>query len=110
MPFDGKLSTDRFYPVTLYTSGMKNVNSININSIIVKYFESADTAFTKYTPASADWVLMGNGKYKLNIGAGEFSKLGTYEITVTAAGGAATIGNTFIDYNFVVDVRPYTMI
>lgn len=100
MSFQGKINTDKFYPVVLYTSAMRSVNSVAYNNIIVKYFESTDSAFSKYTPTSADWVIMGNGKYKLNMGASEFTKIGTYEVTVT--------GSSFIDHNFIVDTEALT--
>jgi hypothetical protein len=100
MSYDGKLLTDRRFPITLYDGSMNAVSGITFNTIISRYFHENDTTISGYTVASGDWRELGRGKYTLNIGATEFNRSGLYEVEVYPSGSTA-----FKDHNFSVEVR-----
>jgi hypothetical protein len=102
MIYEGKKSTDKWYPVRLLDAGDSTFprTGVVVGSVTVTYgFESA-VAETPYAIIAADWKEQGNGNYWLNMGAGEFTQQGKYTVKVRAY----PIAN---DWIFYVEVRDF---
>ena len=89
--FTSKVSTDSWIPVRLIsdTDGVTAITGKAHGDMDIDYGLASATAFTSYTPGSANWKEMGEGLYALNIGAGEFSSAGRYIIRVVDSGATA---------------------
>ncbi|MDD5651336.1 MAG: hypothetical protein PHF86_13135 [Candidatus Nanoarchaeia archaeon] len=84
---EGKKNTDKWFPVVLLddTDGKTPELTITYSDIVCDYCYEAAASISVYSVTSADWKESGIGLYWLNIGAGEFTNNGKYEVSVSAA-------------------------
>jgi hypothetical protein len=84
MIYEGKINTDKWYPVRLMDSADPTFarSGVTVASVTVTYGFEGAVAETPYAIVAADWKEQGNGNYWLNIGAGEFTQNGKYTVKV----------------------------
>jgi len=98
MSYDGKINTDRWFPVACYDGSMDPVSGVIYTRLLTRYANEASTSLTTYSPDAADWRDLGSGQYRLQMGASEFTESGLYSILIRDLNGV------FKDFNFVVNV------
>jgi hypothetical protein len=102
---EGKLDTDRWYPVVLLddTDFKTGETGKVVAGLTIKYRRLGDAAsWETYSPAAGDWQETGDGTYALNMGAGEFTTAkgaGIYQVQVACSG--------CLTFRFPVEVRKY---
>jgi hypothetical protein len=97
MSYNGKISTDKWYPITCYNTTMSGVTGITYSRVTVRYgFENS--VLTTYN-ASGNWNDRGSGQYELQIGASEWTSSGIYRVHVIDNSGI------FVDHVFTVETK-----
>lgn len=103
MSEEGKLDTDRWYPVILLddTDFKTGETGKVVGDLTVEYRRLGDAAsWQTYSPAAGNWNELGDGEYALQMGAGEFTTakgVGIYQVHVQCTG--------CLTYRFSVEVR-----
>jgi len=102
MAYDGKKSTDMWYPVLLLDEiDFKTPETGKVyGDVTVKYEAVSATSQSTYTVGSGDWTEAGNGEYSLRIGASEFTAETKYQVSVACSG--------CLTHRFVVEVTDKT--
>jgi hypothetical protein len=103
MTYEGKKSTDKWFPVVLIDDDdfLTAKTGVAFGDVTCKYSFEGATSLTTYTVTATEWKEAGEGKYWLLIGASEFTAEGKYEVSVTVTDA--------IVYNFTVEVRDKTI-
>jgi hypothetical protein len=104
MSEEGKVSGDQWYPVVLLddTDFKTGETGKVVGDLTVQYKKlGAGAGWTAYAPAAGDWQEHGNGEYGLNMGAGEFTSAGRWQVHIICAGA--------LTYRFSVEVRSFTL-
>jgi len=103
MAEEGKLNTDRQYPVILTqdTDRVTPASGVPFGDVTVEYSGEGDSSTTSYTIDATNWTEAGSGQYWLKMGEAEFTAEQKFEVTVQASG--------VVNYNFAVEVREQTV-
>jgi len=98
--YDGKISTDKWFPVILVDTSNVGVAGKVHGDLTVYYHYEGTTPRVSYAPGAPNWVEAGGGEYWIRIGAGEFDYAGMYQISI-ACSGCQT-------HRIPIDVKSYT--
>lgn len=103
---EGKVATDRWYPIVMLESsdGKTPVTGILFSAVTVRYRRIGDaTGWTSsYQPPTEEWMELGNGSYSLRMGLGEFTAgTGIYQVQVESG--------TALAFRFPVEVRSHLL-
>lgn len=105
---EGKINTDRWYPVVLLsdTDGKTPVNEIAFDDITAVEFQRLGdgASWLTCTVLTTDWHELSDGEYALRMGADEFTDIigtGIYQVHVVVAGA--------LTFRFPVEVRAHLL-
>lgn len=84
--YEGKKSTDRYFPVYLASSNGEPVTGLLPTEATVQYATAGAATLNPYTLDTENWIELGEGFYSLQIGASEFASEGGYPLLVMGTG------------------------